>query len=343
MNSTNNLAAASEPMPPPAPAEVALVARAVRHLEPALRRLASVGPPELAVASGRLIAAGGKRLRPRLVILCGLASGPGRRGLMRLALAAEAVHTATLLHDDVIDNSPTRRGVPSVPFAYGNALAVLAGDQWFATAIDLVLASEVPGALAELLRTIRSMVRAEARQLSQRASPRIDEEACLEIVAGKTASLFRWCALAGAMAAGAEPSLQVALAGFADRVGSAFQLADDLDDLGSPGCVGEDLSQGAITLPMVLACREKRELAPLVAQCVRDAALRTCDPAEAGRKVAEAVWTTRARGEVLARISRLVDRALGYLACLPDSPYRAVLAETALALARRAASPSAGA
>ncbi|MBK7862443.1 MAG: polyprenyl synthetase family protein [Archangiaceae bacterium] len=114
-----------------------------------------------------------------------------------------------------------------------------------------------PRVLAELTHAIRAMVEAEGLQQEQRRAPRFDEARCLQIIEGKTVSLFRWCALAGARAAGATEAHAQALAGFASHVGVAFQLADDLEDL----CrLEEDLAQGWVTLPLVLALEGRPDL-----------------------------------------------------------------------------------
>src|SRR5438445_10278756 len=173
-----------------APVSEDVARRAVRRLEGVLLR-AAAGPDLIARASHHLLSAGGKRLRPRLVMLSAMASVPRRRGVLHLALAADAVHSATLLHDDVIDGARIRRGRASVPAAYGNAAAVLAGDEGFATAIELVLRSGVPRALPELVGAIRAIVRAEARQLGQRSSPGPDGTTSREIHLGRSADPVR--------------------------------------------------------------------------------------------------------------------------------------------------------
>src|SRR5436309_10966386 len=124
------------------------------------------GPRELAPAAVHLLRAGGKRVRPLLVLLSARAAAPGRRGRGRVALAlvAELVHSATLLHDDVIDDGLTRRGLPAPRVAYGNGVSVLAGDWLLAASLELALRSRAPGAVEALVRTLRILVEGEARQ-----------------------------------------------------------------------------------------------------------------------------------------------------------------------------------
>jgi octaprenyl-diphosphate synthase len=272
-----------------------------------LRAALARAPSLLRQPMSDLVAAGGKRLRPRLVVLAAEASGPRRRGVLRLAAAAEAVHSATLLHDDVVDEAPTRRGQPSAPAEHGNPIAVLAGDWMFTFAIDLVRRSGHPRVLTELLEAIRAMVEAEALQQEQRKAPRFDEARCLEIISGKTVSLFRWCALAGARAAGATEAHAQALAAYATHVGTAFQLLDDLEDL----CrLEEDLAQGWVTLPLVLALREQPSLP----------------------RTAEAVLKTSAPAQVAVRIAHELELAQVSLRQLPHSVAREQLASVAAQL-----------
>src|SRR5205814_5425148 len=128
------------------------------------------GPRELAGAAADLLRAGGKRVRPLLVLLAARAAAPGRRapGRVALALVAELVHSATLLHDDVIDDGLTRRGLPAPRVAYGNGVSVIAGDWLLAASLELALRADAPGAVPALVRTLRQLVEGEARQIAVR-------------------------------------------------------------------------------------------------------------------------------------------------------------------------------
>jgi hypothetical protein len=177
----------------------------------------------------------------------------------------------------------------------------------FTFAINLVRQTGNDRILSELLEAIQRMVEAEALQQEQRRHPRFDEARCLDIIAGKTTSLFRWCALAGARAAGATEAHAQALARYATHVGTAFQLIDDLEDL----CrLEEDVAQGWITLPLVLALRENPNLP----------------------RTAAAVLETRAPAEVAARIRVELSQAQAALAQLPHSAARAQLSLVAASL-----------
>src|SRR5207248_424193 len=145
----------------------------------------------------------GERARPRLTRLAARAAAPGRRarGRVALALVAGLVHSATLLHDDVIDDGLTRRGQPAPRVAYGNAVSVLSGDWLLAASLELTLRSRVPAAMPALVRTLRTLVEGEARQLALRGRTDFSAEDALFVAAKKTGSLFAFCGEAGALAA----------------------------------------------------------------------------------------------------------------------------------------------
>jgi octaprenyl-diphosphate synthase len=319
-----------------APSAARNIARVVDRIEQQVALALNGAPGPLKQATEQLLHAGGKRVRPKLVVLSAMAAGRARRGVVHLAIAAEVVHSATLLHDDVVDSAPVRRGEPSAAAAFGNSLAVLAGDHLFAVAIDLVLRSRHARALPELIRAIRLMVQAEAKQLSQRQAPEIDEALSIRICLDKTASLFRWCGAAGAIAAGASPAVEAALAGFGEQIGLAFQFVDDVLDLSAENGIGEDLEQGAITLPMVLACRKRPEIAAEIREAQRLVGERGDLPAETRRTLSKAILATGADHEAMARAQHHTARALRFLACLPESPHREALGEMAQKLAHRA-------
>src|SRR2546421_893015 len=227
--------AAASPLARPSAAQLLPAAQSAEGI-PLLERLllatAGRAPRELAGAAVDLLRAGGKRVRPLLLLLSARAAVPGRRGRGRvpLALVAEMVHSATLLHDDVIDDGLTRRGMPAPRVAYGNSVSVLAGDWLLAASLDLALRSHAPGAGEALVRTLRTLVEGEARQLAVRGSTAFTQEDALTIAAKKTGSLFAWCGEAGALAAGASRGVVEALRDFGQHAGCAFQIADDLLD-----------------------------------------------------------------------------------------------------------------
>src|SRR5256885_12172675 len=195
--------AAASPAARPSAAQLlpgVAAAEGLRHFERALLAASDVGPRELTGAAAMLLRAGGKRVRPLLTLLAARAAAPGRRarGRIALALVAELVHSATLLHDDVIDDGLTRRGQPAPHVAYGNAVSVLSGDWLLAASLDLALRSKVPLAMPALVRTLRTLVEGEARQLALRGRTDFSAEDALFVAAKKTGSLFAFCGEAGA-------------------------------------------------------------------------------------------------------------------------------------------------
>jgi geranylgeranyl pyrophosphate synthase len=298
--------------------------------EPAVRLLAALEErmAELAGGHGELlgrhagstIAAGGKRLRPLLVFLAAGAPPPESEQLVRAAVAVELVHSATLVHDDVIDGSDLRRGRPTVAAAGGRLTATATGDLLFSRAF------------AELARTgsrapVRVLSRASselaAGELMQRADSWrvVAVERYLERCRLKTAVLFRAACELGALAAGAPARTVGELAGFGERIGLAFQLLDDVLDVSGPPertgkPQGADLLDGTVTLPLILARQSDRQLAALDLRTVQDAA--------AAAEVCVRIAATGALEDARERALAMVGCAKRDLPDLP-APQRAAL------------------
>jgi octaprenyl-diphosphate synthase len=205
-----------------------------------------------------LQAGGGKRLRPALLLLCSRLFGPPSSGALRLAAVVEMIHTATLVHDDVIDLARKRRGRPSTNVIWGNHMAVLAGDWLYMQAFQVALRERNFHLLDALISLTQMMVEGELLQLERLQKLDISEADYMELVDRKTASLFSACARLGAIAAGASEAHENQLADFAWNLGMAFQLVDDILDftstekvLGKPS--GNDLREGKVTLPLIYA------------------------------------------------------------------------------------------
>ncbi len=218
---------------------------------------------------GHILGSGGKRLRPLLTLLSARAVGREEADAIPCAVAAELVHSATLLHDDVMDDGRVRRGLPAARVLYGNTLAVLAGDLLMVTALREAERGGVPGALGELLDTVTRMVEGEVLQLQHRGSFSMDRATYERIIIDKTASLFAWCTRTGARAGGATPGEERGLSRFGHHVGMAFQIRDDMLDLiGDPRrtgkALGADLAEGKLTLPVLVALERRPGLLPQV-------------------------------------------------------------------------------
>src|SRR3954469_25783023 len=205
-----------------------------------------------------LQAGGGKRLRPALLLLCNRLVGPRTECALRLAAVVEMVHTATLVHDDVIDVAKSRRGRPSTNVVWGNHISVLAGDWLYMQAFQVALRERNFHILDLLISLTQMMVEGELIQLERIGRIDITEADCMEVADRKTACLFSACARLGAVSAGADTAAEDKLGEFAWNLGMAFQLIDDMLDftsreqtLGKP--VGGDLKEGKVTLPVVYA------------------------------------------------------------------------------------------
>jgi octaprenyl-diphosphate synthase len=208
--------------------------------------------------AGYIVHAGGKRIRPRLVLL--FAGALGFTGPERHLLAAtvEFIHTATLLHDDVVDESALRRGRPTANALFGNAASVLVGDFLYSRAFQMMVAVDRMRVLEVLADATNVIAEGEVLQLMNMHDPDLGVEDYLRVIRFKTAKLFEASARLGAVLADAPPRLESACADYGRHVGTAFQLVDDLLDYEGESAslgknVGDDLREGKPTLPLLLA------------------------------------------------------------------------------------------
>jgi geranylgeranyl pyrophosphate synthase len=240
-------------------------------VEVLLHDVAGGNGPVLAGHAGTTIAAGGKRLRPLLVILA--AGGPVEPadGLVRAAAAVELVHSATLVHDDVLDIAPLRRGRPTVFATAGRGAATQTGDLLFARAFALLAANGRPEEVRALSHAGSALARGELLQRADAFDASIPLERYLRRCELKTARLFEAACQLGALEAGGDPS---ALREFGRRIGLAFQILDDVLDVAGPAQRtgkhrGTDLLDGTVTLPFILARERDRELGALAPSDIR--------------------------------------------------------------------------
>jgi octaprenyl-diphosphate synthase len=293
------------------------------------------GPSPATDSATHLLEAGGKRVRPLTVLLSAACFGPVPPAARHLAVVAELIHLATLLHDDVIDDGQERRGCPAPRKLWGNAVSVLAGDLLLTQALERTASAAPQAILMDLFGTLRRLVDGEVLQLRGRTHLDMREEVYFRIVHDKTASLFVWAARAGACAAGAPVRAMHALGEFGNHVGVAFQLVDDvLDFEGDPCATGKallvDLVEGKVTLPLI------RALAASPALTV-DVDLARSGDHNAATRVAEAVRASGACGGVRAMARERTARALAILELVPAGVARELLAGIARELASRAA------
>lgn len=274
-------------------------------------------------AAAHLLARSGKRIRPLCIILASrLGAKPADASKVRdLAVACELVHAATLLHDDVIDVSDTRRGAPASCVLFGNAASVLAGDHLLVEAMRLVQRASDADTVCGLLDVISSMVASEALQLERRGSFVPDRQAYMEVIRGKTASLFRWGLAAGGALGGLEGEAQAHLATVGEHLGLAFQLVDDVLDLeGDAATLGKtplaDLREGKLTWPAILAAEQD----PSLKQALADLVQGSFD-ADAAKSCALRIAQTGAVTQTRLFAQEQADKASAGLHALGDNPW----------------------
>ncbi|REJ78603.1 MAG: polyprenyl synthetase family protein [Acidobacteria bacterium] len=223
-----------------------------------------------------LRASGGKRVRPALLVLANKAAGGegSSENVIRLATVMEMIHTATLVHDDIIDNAATRRNTVTVNAKFGNQAAVLMGDWLYMSAFETSLKERSLEILYILTELTRKMTEGELIQLTMLGRTDISEEDYFDILRRKTAYLFSACCEIGAILAGADPNEREELRNYGMNLGTAFQLADDVLDFTADKQVlgkasGADLLEGKLTLPLILLVRKDPSVCALLEQIMR--------------------------------------------------------------------------
>jgi octaprenyl-diphosphate synthase len=312
----------------------AIVGADMAWIEAELARAASDGSAPGTLAAAHLLGAGGKRVRPLAVLLSAACFGEVPPAARVLAVVAELVHAATLLHDDVIDDADERRGLPASRRLWGNAVSVLGGDLLLTHALERTMEA-APPLLPSLIATLRRLVDGEIIQLRGRTRLDLAEATYFSVVRNKTSSLFAWAARAGAHVGGAESDGRDALEDYGTHLGIAFQLVDDaLDYSGDSAATGKalfgDLREGKITLPLVRAIAARPSLAADVERT------RNGDDS-AARRLLAGVLDSGACDEVRALARHETERALEALARVPEGAPRELLACVASELASRAA------
>ena len=282
----------------------------------------------------QVLAGEGKRLRPTIALLAGRFGAHRPELLVPLAASIELLHTATLVHDDVIDASDTRRGRPTTNAKHHNAVAVMLGDYMFAHAAELICRTESIDVVKIFSRTLMAMASGELTQDMSAYEYSNDTMAYFHRIAGKTASLYATSAEGGAMVANAPAEVTEALRLYGENIGMAFQIEDDIldfegdeEELGKP--TGSDLMQGTLTLPALLLMERQPEDNPV------RRLFENKDGAEHLRDAIAAIHegTILEESHAVARDFR--DRAVAALDALPDSPDRAALIEIADYVVRR--------
>jgi octaprenyl-diphosphate synthase len=287
-----------------------------------------VAPVEAITTIGSYLQeSGGKRLRPMLVLLASKLAGDGGESAIRLGAVVEMIHTATLVHDDVIDDARTRRGRPSTNAKWGNQTSVLAGDWLYMQAFQIALRERNFRVLDLLIGVTQQMVEGELLQLQRIGSIEVTEAEYMDLVDRKTAGLFSTCARLGAVVAGADRAVEDKLGEYAWNLGMAFQLVDDILDftahesvLGKP--VGNDLAEGKVTLPLIYAledagAEERRTVATVLGD-------RRYDRVPFDR-ILEIIRRHRGIERAQERAHVFTERARALINEFPESPFQRAL------------------
>jgi octaprenyl-diphosphate synthase len=284
-----------------------------------------------------IIASGGKRIRPALVVLAARTAGYQGSAHHLLAVIIEFIHTATLLHDDVVDESELRRGRETANRLWGNDASVLTGDFLYSRAFQLMVeldSSEVMEILADATNRIAE---GEVMQLMRAHDPDLSEADYLEIVDRKTASLFAAGCRLGAFLAGRTRTDCQAMADFGRQLGIAFQVVDDALDYGHGDAnygknLGDDLAEGKTTLPLICALsRAPADKADLIRRAISGADLEALDCIQG------TIESTGAMSYTFERVDRAAQAAIGHLDAFEPSPYRqALISLTEFSVRRRA-------
>ena len=250
---------------------------------------------------------GGKRVRPVMVLLAARLCGYRGPRAIQIAAAAEYLHSASLLHDDVVDGAETRRGRPSVNARFGSKLAILVGDFLYARTCQTLVEDGDPDILAAFADSIRAMAEGEVLQLTRSFDPEMSESTYLEVIGGKTSSLLAAAAEAGAILGGVTRSERRAVREYGWQLGLAFQLVDDaLDYAGSEQDLGKapltDVSEGKLTLPLISTLKrcstgERDAISSLLKDFALQSAAGRVPERESVQRVAECVRPTPRSGE----------------------------------------------
>ena len=277
-----------------------------------------------------IIGAGGKRMRPALVLLAAGAMGYSGRHHHDLAAVVEFIHTATLLHDDVVDESSLRRGHDTANAMFGNAASVLVGDFLYSRAFQMMVEIDDMRVMRVLSDATNVIAEGEVLQLMNCHDADVDEQRYLQVIRYKTAKLFEAAAQLGAILGRAAPDVERALADYGMHLGTAFQLVDDVLDYSGHEAdtgkhLGDDLAEGKPTLPLIYVMQHGT---PEQAGCVRRAI------EEGGREdfvaVLDAIHATGALGHARRQAGLEAERAREAIQCLRDTNYREALLQLTL-------------
>ena len=282
-----------------------------------------------------IVGGGGKRVRPALVLLSARACGYDGAHRYTLAAVVEMIHTATLLHDDVVDDSKLRRGHATANATFGNAASVLVGDFLYSRAFQLMVGVGSMRVLEILSQATNVIAEGEVLQLMNTRNPDLDEAGYLRVIQRKTAKLFEAAAQLGAVLGGADAEREAALARYGMHLGTSFQLVDDVLDYTGERSVfgknlGADLAEGKMTLPLIRAIAlGSPDDAALIRTAITDGKVTDFTP------VMDVLGRTGALDYARHRAAEESEAGAACVAALPPSPHKENLLELASFAARR--------
>ncbi len=276
-----------------------------------------------------IVHSGGKRLRPVLVLLGSRAFGYQGDAHIRLAAIIEFIHTATLLHDDVVDASELRRGHTTANTIWGNEASVLVGDFLYSRAFEMMVEVGSMRVMEILAHTTNTIAKGEVMQLLNCHDPETTEERYIEVIRNKTAKLFQAAAQLAAVISGQNQQIEEDMASYGMHLGTAFQLVDDALDYGRDNHdlgknIGDDLAEGKPTLPLIYTLRQgNNRQRELIRTAIEEGGLAQME------EVMDAIESTGSITYTARRAEDEASRATAALTAIPDSPFKQALLDLA--------------
>jgi octaprenyl-diphosphate synthase len=318
-------------------AALGLVSDDMKAMDAVIEQRLASGVPLVGQVARYIVAAGGKRLRPALLLLMCGALGCRHEQRLNLAAVVEFIHTATLLHDDVVDDSTLRRGRATANEAFGNPASVLVGDFLYSRAFQMMVLTQNMRVMEILSEATNVSAEGEVHQLMNTHDASLSEAVYLDVIRSKTAKLFEASARLAAVLAGSDAATEQACATYGQALGTAFQVIDDaLDydgDVAEMGKnLGDDLREGKVTLPLIIAMeRSGADDRALIARAIEEGGVDQLPRILQIVRDSGALETTRERAALEA------DRATAAASTLPHNVYRQALIDLAAQLQHRRA------
>ena len=316
-------------------AALALIAPDMAEVDRVIAQRLNSGVPLVGEVSSYIISAGGKRLRPALLLLMSGAIGYAEPQRFNMAAVVEFIHTATLLHDDVVDESTLRRGRPTANESFGNPASVLVGDFLYSRAFQMMVDADNMRVMSVLSDATNVIAEGEVLQLMNMHDASLDEAGYLRVIRSKTAKLFEASTRLAAILAGSSPEVEAACADYGQALGTAFQVIDDVLDYDGDAHelgknLGDDLREGKNTLPLIIAMqRADAADRDLIRHAIEHG------ETEGLARILDIVRQTGALDATRAAAQAEAERAMAALEVLPASEYRQAMHDLAAQLLRR--------